>query len=111
MTQVPSNGRFLYSAIYAFPPAAAMAFFTDLGVPLKVERGNRVFPRSDRAYDVVDALYRGLRRSGVSLVHSRVLAVEQTGRKTRRAGSGCAPSGGRTMPGASLSPPAAFPIR
>ena len=79
LTQVPGNGRFLYSAIYAFPPAAAMAFFTDLGVPLKVERGNRVFPRSDRAYDVVDALYRGLRRSGVSLVHSRVLAVERTG--------------------------------
>ena len=46
---VRHNGRFLYSSLYAFPPSAAMELFESLGVPLKTERGRRVFPRSDRA--------------------------------------------------------------
>ena len=53
---VRHNGRFLYSALYAFPPAAAMELFETLGVPLKTERGRRVFPQSDRAADVLAAL-------------------------------------------------------
>ena len=53
---VRHNGRFLYSALYAFPPSAAMALFEELGVPLKTERGRRVFPQSDRAADVLAAL-------------------------------------------------------
>ena len=53
---VRHNGRFLYSALYAFPPSAAMALFEALGVPLKTERGRRVFPQSDRAADVLAAL-------------------------------------------------------
>lgn len=55
---VRHNGRFLYSALYAFPPAQAMALFESLGVPLKTERGRRVFPQSDRAADVLEALRR-----------------------------------------------------
>ena len=53
---VPHNPRFLYAAMAAFPPSATMAFFEEHGVPLKTERGRRVFPQSDRALDVVDAL-------------------------------------------------------
>ena len=53
---VRRNPRFLYSALAAFPPRAAMELFEDLGVPLKTERGRRVFPQSDRAADVLAAL-------------------------------------------------------
>ena len=53
---VRHNGRFLYSSLYAFPPLAAMELFEQLGVPLKTERGRRVFPQSDRAADVLAAL-------------------------------------------------------
>ena len=53
---VRHNGRFLYSSLYAFPPASAMQLFEELGVPLKTERGRRVFPQSDRAADVLAAL-------------------------------------------------------
>lgn len=51
-----NGGKFLYGALAAFPPEAVMAFFEGLGVPLKTERGRRVFPRSDSAHDVADAL-------------------------------------------------------
>ena len=53
---VPTNGRFLYGAFSRFMPIDTMEFFEDMGVPLKVERGNRVFPESDKAVDIVDAL-------------------------------------------------------
>ena len=53
---VRHNGRFLYSSLYTFPPSAAMELFEQLGVPLKTERGRRVFPQSDRAADVLAAL-------------------------------------------------------
>lgn len=53
---VRSNPRFLYSAAFRFPPEQVMAFFESAGVPLKTERGGRVFPVSDRAADIVDAL-------------------------------------------------------
>ena len=53
---VRHNGRFLYSSLYAFPPSAAMELFEQLGVPLKTERGRRVFPQSDRAADVLAAM-------------------------------------------------------
>lgn len=58
LSNIRRNPRFLYSANYAFPPAAAMAAFEDMGVPLMEERGRRVFPKSERAQDVVDALVR-----------------------------------------------------
>ena len=53
---VRRNPHFLYSCLYAFPPSAAMELFESLGVPLKTERGRRVFPQSDRAADVLAAL-------------------------------------------------------
>ncbi|MEG1404271.1 MAG: NAD(P)/FAD-dependent oxidoreductase [Oscillospiraceae bacterium] len=56
LESVPGNSKFLYSAISKFGPAETMAFFEGLGVPLKTERGNRVFPQSDRAHDVANAL-------------------------------------------------------
>lgn len=52
------GGRFLYSALNGFPPEEVMAFFEGLGVPLKTERGRRVFPQSDRAGDIAEALIR-----------------------------------------------------
>ena len=48
LEHIPHGSRFLFSAMDRFPPEAAMAFFTELGVPLKTERGDRVFPTSDR---------------------------------------------------------------
>ncbi|MBE6757316.1 MAG: NAD(P)/FAD-dependent oxidoreductase [Ruminococcaceae bacterium] len=56
VANTPRNGRFLYSALSSFPPEAMMALVESYGVPLKIERGNRVFPISDKAVDVVDAL-------------------------------------------------------
>ncbi len=72
LASTPRNGRFLYSAMSRFSPADTERFFTDLGVPLKVERGNRVFPRSDKAADIVDALFFELKRLKVELRHDRV---------------------------------------
>lgn len=56
ITNVPTNPRFLYGAVNSFSPADTISFFEKLGVPLKTERGNRVFPVSDKSYDIVDAL-------------------------------------------------------
>ena len=61
------NGRFLNSSLHAFDNADVMAFFEGLGVPLKTERGNRVFPQSDRAADVVDAMMKHLRDQEVEI--------------------------------------------
>lgn len=68
----PRGGKFLYSALNRFPPEEVMQFFTELGVPLKTERGNRVFPASDRAADIIDALFLELKRRRVRLVTGRV---------------------------------------
>ena len=72
MANIPRNGKFLYSALRRFTPKDTMEFFTALGVPLKTERGNRVFPASDKAADIIDALFFELRRLGVELLHDRV---------------------------------------
>lgn len=75
---IAGNGRFLNSVIRAFDNAAVMAFFENVGVPLKTERGNRVFPQSDRSVDVVDAMMRRLRDLHVELrtnTHVRALVV------------------------------------
>ncbi len=72
---VAVNGRFLYSAISNFTTADTMDFFESLGVQLKTERGNRVFPQSDRASDIVDALFSALKKSGVKIVFSAVKNV------------------------------------
>ncbi|MDY5972186.1 MAG: NAD(P)/FAD-dependent oxidoreductase [Butyricicoccus sp.] len=72
LANVPVNPRFLYSALGRFSPADAMAFFENLGVPLKTERGGRVFPVSDKAIDVVDALFFWVKRAGVTIVNEPV---------------------------------------
>ena len=76
LSNIPCNARFLYSALSRFNAQDTMAFFEELGVPLKTERGNRVFPVSDRAFDVSAALERRLKRLGVSLVRDRALRLE-----------------------------------
>ncbi|MGN0534149.1 MAG: NAD(P)/FAD-dependent oxidoreductase [Eubacterium sp.] len=66
---VPTNPRFLYSAFSNFMPYDTMALFEELGVPLKIERGNRVFPISDRAVDITDALVDYCKNSGAKIIH------------------------------------------
>lgn len=80
---VPRNGKFLYSALDHTPPAWTEKFFESLGVPLKVERGNRVFPRSDRAADIIDALFGELRRLRVPVIHDRVVGLRLEGGRVR----------------------------
>ena len=72
---VRRNPRFLMSAAYAFPPQQTMAVFEGLGVPLKTERGGRVFPVSDRAMDIADALCEFARRGGVQVVQAAVTGL------------------------------------
>ncbi len=75
LRNIPGNGRFLYSAVTRFPPSAVKSFFTELGVPLKTERGRRVFPQSDKAADIIDALLGALRRKKVRIVRERALHI------------------------------------
>lgn len=76
LNNIPRNSRFLFSAMTKFPPDQVMCFFEDLGVPLKVERGNRVFPQSDRAADIIDALLKELRKRGVALQQEHVTGLK-----------------------------------
>ena len=68
LQNVPRNPKFLYSALNRFTPADTIAYFESLGVPLKTERGNRVFPVSDNAHDVARALDREMKRQGVRML-------------------------------------------
>lgn len=70
---VNTNGKFLYSAFYTFTNDAVMEMFENLGVRLKTERGNRVFPESDRAMDVVDAMSRLIKRKNIKLVTGKTV--------------------------------------
>ncbi|MDD3192268.1 MAG: NAD(P)/FAD-dependent oxidoreductase [Oscillospiraceae bacterium] len=72
LQNVCSNSKFLFGAIHRFPPQRTMALLESLGVPLKVERGNRVFPVSDQAVDVVDALVSFAKKAGVVFVQQRI---------------------------------------
>ena len=76
LANIPCNGKFLYSALSRFNAQDTMAFFEDLGVPLKTERGNRVFPVSDRAFDVSAALERRLNKLLVRVVRDRAENLE-----------------------------------
>ena len=107
MQNIPGDGRFLYSALTRFPPERTMELFRSLGVPLKTERGSRVFPVSDRADDVADALARRLGELGVRVIRTRakkiltengaVCAVEtEDGTIACRAAALC--TGGRSYP-------------
>ncbi len=75
MRNIPRNGRFMFGALSRFAPSDTMSFFEEIGVPLKTERGNRVFPVSDRAADIVAALERAAAASGVSVRHEKALEL------------------------------------
>ena len=75
LQNIPRNGRFLFSAMAAYPPDRIMQFFEKNGCPLKTERGNRVFPVSDKAASVLDCLKDQLRRSRVTVQTARVKSV------------------------------------
>ena len=75
LANVPTNPRFLYSALAAFTTADTKAFFEAHGVPLKTERGNRVFPQSDKAIDVVNAMKRAVLDAGVKIINERVTSL------------------------------------
>ncbi len=75
LQNVPRNGRFLYSALEACPPAQVMGFFERNGCPLKTERGNRVFPVSDKAQSILDCLKNEMRRLNVKIQTAKVLDI------------------------------------
>ena len=79
LKNVPGNAKFLYSALNRFSPADTMAFFESLGVPLKTERGNRVFPVSDNAHDVARALESAMKRAGVKIVYGNAEEIVTEG--------------------------------
>lgn len=107
MRNIPVNPRFLYSAFSMFSAENTMDFFEGLGVSLKTERGNRVFPVSDRADDIADALAREMKHLGVKLIHKRVsrLLIEngtccgvKAGGDEYRSGSVLIACGGKSYP-------------
>ncbi len=75
LQNVPRNGRFLYSAMESFPPEAIKTFLEANGCPVKTERGNRVFPVSDRSQSVLEALQRALRANLVDVRTARVKKI------------------------------------
>ena len=79
LLNVPTNPRFLYSALAGFSPADARAFFEQYGCALKTERGNSVFPVSDRSQSVLDALVRFLHENHVQLLPRRVTELAAAG--------------------------------
>ena len=76
MGAITKNPRFLYGALSRFSPADTVAYFEGLGVPLKTERGRRVFPVSDDANDIANALADEMKRLGVRVVRAAVRSVE-----------------------------------
>ena len=105
-----SNGKFLYSAIYGFSNFDVMGLMGECGCPLKIERGNRVFPVSDKSSDVIAALERRMKRLGVSVRYNeavkevvcqdgRCLGVAlEKGRKMIEAGAVIVATGGLSYP-------------
>lgn len=107
LSNVPTNPRFLYGAFAGFSNEDTKAFFEELGVPLKTERGNRVFPVSDRAGDVVAALEKECRRRGVRILRETVTGLEiadghitgvRTGEGFHPAGAVIVATGGASYP-------------
>lgn len=72
INSVVTNKRFMYSAFSSFMPYDTIALIEKMGVPTKIERGNRVFPESDKAVDIVDALVKNAKQSGVKFVEGTV---------------------------------------
>ena len=83
LQNTPRNGRFLYSAMTAFPPEKIMTFFEENGCTLKTERGNRVFPVTDKSHSVLECLQNQLHRRNVTVKTARVkLILAENGRVT-----------------------------
>lgn len=108
LNHVPTNPRFLYSALSCFSTEDTVAFFEEAGVPLKVERGRRVFPVSDRAEDIVNALVKRVKAAGVKIVTGRVDGIEardgavcgcRIGQRLIEADAVIIATGGRSYPG------------
>ena len=110
MDNIPGSGRFLYSAFSRFMPADVIELFESLGVPLKIERGNRVFPVSDNAHDIADALVSYARDCGAKLVADTVVksilfkdgavaGVKTADGKTHAAAAVIVATGGLSYPG------------
>ncbi len=78
MKNIPRNPRFMYSALSGFSPEDTMAFFESLGVPLKTERGNRVFPESDKAQSICGALVDAAKQAGVRFVNDKAVSLDIT---------------------------------
>lgn len=76
ISNVPTNPRFLYSAFSAFMPYDTIDLVENMGVPTKIERGNRVFPVSDKAVDIVDALVKNAENSGAKIIHGTAKSFE-----------------------------------
>ena len=76
LSNVPTNPRFLYTALSKLSVEDTKAFFEEAGVPLKVERGNRVFPASDKAADIVSAMFNSCRSAGVEFIFRKVLEIK-----------------------------------
>lgn len=72
MKNIPTNPRFMYSAFSVFDAYNTMDLFEEIGVPLKTERGNRVFPVSDNANDIADSMVKEMKKSGVKIINKRV---------------------------------------
>ena len=75
LQNTPRNGKFLYSAMSAYPPESTMAFFRANGCALKTERGRRVFPETDRSHSVLEALQRQLKQQKVTVRTERVTGI------------------------------------
>lgn len=88
LKNIPRNSKFLYSAMYSFSPGDTIQFFEELGVPLKTERGNRVFPISDDAKDIVKALADEVNRLDITVLREKVTDILIVENKT--AGVKCA---------------------
>ena len=79
LQNVVTNPKFLQGAIHRFSPQSTLAFCAEHGLPLKVERGNRVFPQSDKSSDVIKTFAKALHNSGVNVqLNTEVLSVEHT---------------------------------
>ena len=105
--QVVTNPKFLYSAFETFDNQAVMQLLEQAGCPLKTERGNRVFPQSDKAADIVDALFLWVKKAGVPIVHTTadelliedgVLTGVRAGHKTYKADCVIVATGGASYP-------------
>ena len=75
LQNIPRNGRFLYSAMEKYPPQAVKEFFEQNGCMLKTERGNRVFPISDRSQSILECLQNQIRKAGVRIQSARAVKI------------------------------------